>query len=315
MRRVALIYNPASGRGSDDRIAEVAGALEVLRRAGVEAEAVATVGPGSAAGQAREAILRGCDAILACGGDGTVNEVLQSVAGGTAALGVLPLGTANALAADLGLPHSPEAAAAMLLTASRVRVPVGRIGYCDLAGVPRSRYFTVAAGIGADALLISRLDAKLKRRFGYALYAIEGLRILALHSFPLFEAGFCLSEDERRAEYVSQLMAVRIRDFGGVLHKLAPGASLRHETLRLVAVKTRRRWDYLRFLLAMIGQRHRFSERIELMDAQSVECRAGRNAKEPVYVEADGELLGTLPARIEIVPRALTLLIPGRAEG
>ena len=160
MRRVALIYNPASGQHSKGRRAAIAKALAVLREAGVEAEALETTAPGSAGPLAQEAARRGCDTIIACGGDGTVHEVLQSLVGTQVALGVVPLGTANALAANLGLQTSPAKAVRRLLTAQPVRIPVGKIYYQDAAGATRSRYFTVAAGIGADALFISLLEPR-----------------------------------------------------------------------------------------------------------------------------------------------------------
>jgi diacylglycerol kinase family enzyme len=294
-------------------------ALAALRKAGVEAEALETMAPGSAGALAEEAVLRGCDTILACGGDGTVHEVLQRLVGTPTALGVLPMGTANALAANLGLRlglgSSPVKAVGKLLTAAPVRVSVGHISYRDREGVTRSRYFTVAAGVGADALFLSQLDAGLKRRIGYALYLWQGLRLMATHSFPLFEAAFVERESSTpRVEEISQLLAVRIRDFGGVLHNLAPGATLHKDGLRLVAFKTRSRLRYLSFLLAVAFSRQRFSRDIEILDAVSVECRAQNGSSAHVFAEADGELLGALPVRIEIVPLALTLLIPVHAQ-
>jgi diacylglycerol kinase family enzyme len=107
MRRAALIYNPASGQQSSRRGALVDKAIAVLREAGVETEKLETNAPGSAETLAREAAARGCDTIIACGGDGTVHEVLQAVVGTEIALGVIPLGTANALASDLGLRAAP----------------------------------------------------------------------------------------------------------------------------------------------------------------------------------------------------------------
>ena len=107
MRRVALIYNPVSGQHSNGRRAAINKALAVLHAAGIEAEALETIGPGSAAAQAEEAARRGCDTIIACGGDGTVHEILQSLVGTDVALGVVPLGTANALATNLGLRTTP----------------------------------------------------------------------------------------------------------------------------------------------------------------------------------------------------------------
>jgi YegS/Rv2252/BmrU family lipid kinase len=314
MRRVALIYNPASGQQSTRRAAIVANALALLRAAGVEADALETSAPGSAAALAREAIAEGCDTIIACGGDGTAHEILQCLVGTPIALGVVPLGTANALAANLGLGRSPLNAVKTLLSAEPAQIPVGRILYLDSNGGQCSRYFTVAAGVGADALCISRLDAGLKRRFGYALYMVEMFRVWATHSFPLFEAAFVSQENAAaRVEEVSEILAVRIRDFGGMLHHLAPGASLSKGSLRLLAFKTRSRLHYMRFVIASLFGRQTFSHEIELLDVLSVECRS-LNGAVGVFVEADGELLGGLPVRIEIASEKLTLLIPPGAR-
>jgi diacylglycerol kinase (ATP) len=315
MQRVALIYNPVSGQYSAGRAAAVEDALAVLRDAGVAAEAFVTDGAGSAGTFAQQAVREGCDTVLACGGDGTVHEILQSLVGTEVALGVVPLGTANALAANLDLIASPAKVVRTLLDAAPVRIPLGLIHYQDSAGNARSRYFIVAAGIGADALLMSRLDARLKRRFGYLLYLVEAFRIWAADPLPLFEAAFTAKgSDAPRVIEVSQLLAVRVRSFGGVLRKLAPGATLHNGSLRLLAFRTRSRLRYLQFFLAVLFGRHTFSGEIELLDTASVKCRARNRSHAPVFVEADGEVLGSLPVRIEVVPQALTLLISPNAQ-
>ncbi len=315
MRRAALIYNPASGQRSSRRSAIVDKAMAALREAGVETEKLETDAPGSAATLAREAVGRGFDTIIACGGDGTVHEVLQALVGTQIALGVIPLGTANALASDLGLRASPLIAIRRLLTAEPTLVPVGRISYKNGRGETHSRYFTVAAGVGADALFLSRLDAGLKRRLGYLLYLIEGFKVWVTHSFPLFEAVFEESTEHRpRVVEISQLLAIRIRDFGGVLHNLAPGATLHNNELRLVAFKTRSRFQYFKFLLAVMFKRQTFNGQIEILDAVSVVCRPRNRSKKAIFAEADGELLGNLPATLEIVPEAVHLLIPPKAR-
>jgi diacylglycerol kinase (ATP) len=314
MHRVALIYNPASGQHVNGYLASIENACAVLREAGVEAEILPTQGPGTAGEIARQAVEKGCDTVLACGGDGTVNEVLQTLAGGTTALGVVPMGTANALASDLGLGSPPAKAVRALLTASPVRVAVGKISYRDREGVERSRYFTVAAGVGADGQFFYRLDANLKRRFGYAAYLLEAFHIWSTHRFPLFEATVVApGSSKAQVEQVSQLLAVRIGNFGGVVQHLVPGAALRNSNLRLVAFKTRSRYRYLRFVAAVIFRRHTFSSEIQSLEAVTVECSTRNGSAERVLVEADGELLGRLPAHIEIVPDALTLLIPQSA--
>lgn len=311
MRQVALIYNPASGQYSARRDAAVSEIMAVLGEAGISAKAFETSGPGSAMTIADEAVRAGFDTILACGGDGTVHEVLQSLVGTDASLGVVPLGTANALAADLGLVASPAKVARKLLDASPARISVGRIHYNDQSGNPGSRYFIVAAGVGADALLMSRLDSRLKRRLGYVLYLIEAFRIWLTSSFPLFEAVLPANENGgSRVVNVSQLLAVRVRSFGGVLRELAPGASLRNGSLNLLAFKTQSRLRYMMFLLAVIAGKHTFKREVELLDTPSIECRPHNGSREALFVEADGEVLGSLPVRLEVVPHSLTLLIP-----
>lgn len=314
MRRVALLDNPASGPISPRRQAIVSATLETLRREGIEAEHLVINGPGSGSMLARQAIGRGCDAVLVCGGDGTVHEVLQCLVGTGVALGVVPMGTANALASDLGLGTKPARAIRALLAAEPVEVPVGRISFRTTDGAESSRYFTVAAGIGADALLMARMDPVLKRRFGYLLYFIEAFRIWASHRFPLFEAAFANGHGVPRMVEASQILAVRVRSFGGALGRVAPGATLHAQNLCLVAFKTRSRIRYLRFLLAVLAKRHTFSNEVELIAADTVECRPANGSSSRVYVEADGELLGQLPARIEIAAETLTLLIPPHAQ-
>ncbi|HET9741104.1 MAG TPA: acylglycerol kinase family protein, partial [Terriglobales bacterium] len=118
MRKAALFYNPHSGRRRKQRVQDVEAAVSVLRSAGVELEVSPTRAAADAGAQARVAIRDGFDTIIACGGDGTVHDVLQGIVNRDAALGIIPLGTANALAHDLRLPLSPERAARALLTAT-----------------------------------------------------------------------------------------------------------------------------------------------------------------------------------------------------
>src|SRR5579859_5134170 len=142
MRRVALIYNPVSGQHSGGRASQIRNVIAVLRKAEIEAEALETHAPGSGKSLALAAVRQGYDAVLACGGDGTVHEVLQSLVGTDVALGVVPLGTANALAQNLGLGRDPLKAVNALVTARPVEVPVGRIYFQEKNGAQGGRYFT-----------------------------------------------------------------------------------------------------------------------------------------------------------------------------
>lgn len=315
MQKVALIYNPASGQLSSRRAKIISQALAILRKAGIEVEAFETNAPGSATQFARQAVDGGFDAVLACGGDGTMHEVLQALVGTQVALGVVPLGTANVLAQALGLGNSAIKAVRKLVTARPIDVPVGRIHFRDPQGAEQVRYFTVAAGIGADALLMARMDKKLKRRLGYVLYIIEGFRVWATGPFPLFHVRIQANGDqEPQLAEVSQVLVVRVRSFGGALGVLTPGSTLRGEDLRILVFKTRSRMRYFRFLIATLAGRQTFSDEIEILNAHSVECLPRNGASETVYAEADGEWLGSLPARIEIASERLTLLAPADAQ-
>jgi diacylglycerol kinase family enzyme len=142
---------------------------------------------------------------------------------------------------------------------------------------------------------------------------VEAFRIWVSHPFPMFQARFGANGYARVAE-TSQLLAVRVRSFGGVLGTFAPGATLHSENLSLVVFKTRSRFRYMRFLLAVVGKRHTFSNDVELLEADTVECVLHNGSRSKVYVEADGEVLGQLPVRIEMASEMLTLLIPPHAQ-
>jgi YegS/Rv2252/BmrU family lipid kinase len=308
MRKAVLLYNPLSGRRRARRLAEVEAALAVLHQAGVEATIEPTRAQSDATEQAHQAIAAGCDTIFACGGDGTVHDVLQGVVGSGVALGIIPMGTANALAHDLRLPLSAVAAARASLTAKPRRIAVGRVEYADFDGNRGSRFFMVAAGIGVDAHLFYKLNPLVKGHWGMAAYCAKATRLWLTHRME----NFAVHVGQAGQAEVSQLLAVRIRNFGGVLRQLAPGASLERDDLRLVLFRTRSRLAYLHYIVrGLVGTEWQVGG-IELVHALNVGCRPlGNSARASrVFVEADGELLGTLPVEIGIVPDAVALLMP-----
>jgi diacylglycerol kinase (ATP) len=316
MRKAILLYNPLSGRHSGRRLADVEAALSVLRNAGVEASAAPTRAAADATDQTTQAIADGCDTIFACGGDGTIHDVLQGLVGTHAALGIIPLGTANSLAHDLRLPLSPADAARAALSAKPRRIAVGRIEYQDFNGKRAARYFTVTVGIGVDAHVFYKLNPLAKRRFGMAAYCTKATLLWLTHKMETFaveiKEEIAKERQDRHAE-VTQLLAVRIRDFGGVLRELAPGASLDRDDFRLVLFRTSSRIAYLRYVLRGLFGANWKVPGIELVYSKGAICRdvsSTSGTKPRIFVEADGELLGTLPVEISMVRDALTLLVP-----
>ena len=313
MRKAAVFYNPLSGRRRKHRLRDVEAACSVLRRAGVDVDVAPTRAASDAAAQVRMAVREQFDTIIACGGDGTIHDVLQGLAGKQAALGIIPLGTANAMAHDLRIPLNPAGAAEALLTAVPKRVAVGRIDYRDFNDLPAFRYFTVAAGVGVDAHLFYKLNRLMKDRMGMLAYYSKATHLWLTHRMRYFEAEFSTPGGPFVKEpRLSEMLAVRITQFGGVLRELAPGASLARNDLRLVLCRTGNRALYLAYVFRGILGLSRGVPGIHLAYADQVHCRsvAGGGKPENIYVEADGELLGRLPMTLSVVPEALSVLVP-----
>jgi diacylglycerol kinase (ATP) len=322
MRKAALLYNPDSGGSRARRQTELESVLAMLRGADVDAQLVLTDSRAHAEEKARQAVLAGCDTVFACGGDGTIHNLIQVLANTATALAILPIGTANALAHDLGLPMNVAAAARAALCASPRRIALGRVQYLDLEGHPGSRFFIVAAGAGVDAHLFYKLHAGTKQRLGMTAYYSKAWQLWFTHPMTRFlvEFGDARSQQPCRAD-VTELMAVRIQNFGGVLQELAPGASLDRDDLRLIVCRTASRLAYLLYVTRGLLRSNWKVPGIDLAHSRRVSCQYppasasadGVPQSQPkVYVEADGELVGTLPAEITIAPNALTLLTPAR---
>ena len=310
MRKVVLLYNPIAGKNRERRRADVEAAAEVLRASGAKAQTVETRGPGSAGEQARHAVAEGYDTVLACGGDGTVHDVVQGLAGTDTPMGVIPLGTGNSLANDLGLSRNPRRAAQAILTSELRRIALGKLEYPD--GAPQSsRYFIAIAGAGVDARMLYQMNVAAKDRQGMAAYYSEGLHLLLTHRFQRFEVEWndCRGAAHRTA--VTQIMAVRLRQFGGILRRLAPDAGLEKDDLQLILFRTSSRVVYCLYLLRALLERRWKTPGVDVVCAQDAVCRplAGEPS-DHIYAEADGELLGGLPVRFSTVPNALTLLVP-----
>ena len=313
-RKALLLYNPKAGGSHRMQESSLQGVAAIFRTAGVEVELEPTRAPGAGGQQAKEGMARGFDAIFACGGDGTVYDVLQSMVHGpeTVALGVLPLGTANVLASDLGLPNDLPAAARAVLDYAPRRVAAGKLVWA--AGQPT--YFSVAAGIGAHAGLIYDATARSKQHGGFATYYVAGFARLFLHDFVPFTAEITLPDGEVRREEVLEVVAMRVSSFGKWLSRWRPGGALDCDHLQLVTLKPCSRLAMFRYALYALARGEvpesvSRAANVAFIRAVRVRCRAmAGTAMVRIRAQADGEVLDGIPAEIAIVPKALTLLMP-----
>jgi diacylglycerol kinase (ATP) len=325
MHKATILFNPNSGRRGRKRDTELDHAIGIIQSAGVHTELTVCRSSPEATDHARCAVAAGSDTVFACGGDGTIHDVIQGLAGTPVALAILPFGTANALAHDLAIPLRASAAAQAAVNGKVRRIPLGRIEYEDFNGKAAARYFTVAAGIGVDAHLFYKLTAELKKRSGMTAYYLKAWQLWATHRMRPFEVEYANGSGLRQSALLTELLAVRIRFFGNILRELVPGASLDCSDLRAVMCRTASRNAYLQYVAgALLGRQWNING-IDLVSCPEIVCKlpeksAGHShdghshkqshKEDRVYVEADGELLGRLPARMTMVHDALSLVVP-----
>jgi YegS/Rv2252/BmrU family lipid kinase len=312
MRKAALLYNPESG-GSKQRQSELHAALAVLKNAGVEAQLLPTDSPVHAEEEAKRAIADGCDTLFACGGDGTIHNIAQVLAKTSVALAIIPMGTANALAHDLRIPLRADAAAHMAVRGKIRRVALGTVKCEGLDGNPVTRYWVITAGIGVDAHLFYKLHSGVKQKLGMSAYYAKAWHLWFTYPMTRFRAEYLTPDSSASIEIdVTEMLAVRIRQFGGVIRELAPGASLDRNDMRIILCRTSSRLAYLAYVTrSLLGMAWKIPG-IDLAYATQVSCGyADQHADgKRIYVEADGELIGQLPAEVAVVPDALSLVVP-----
>ena len=272
-----------------------------------------TAGPGAASELANKAASKGSDIVLVCGGDGTINEVINGLVGSQVALGLLPGGTANILARDMGLPLNPVRAATELSRWSPRRIPLGKatwwIAKASINGAPAEkgqaiRYFMTVAGIGFDAHVVYKLSPEMKLSWGVSGYIVEALRQVFRYPFQ----GFCCRTDGGPDRIATFAAVQRAGNYGGWLH-LTPDARFFDDRFTLCLFKSHNRARYFLYAGLVLARQHFHLGDVELLETRKL-CCAAQVAGETIRFELDGEPVGTLPATFEIVPDALTLLVP-----
>ena len=275
---------------------------DLLRREGVDVSPLATNGRGSAGDLARQCVAGGADLILVAGGDGTVNEVINGMAHSNVPLGVLPCGTANVLANEVGLGR-PDRVAARLSGLVPARISLGLL----VSEADRlQRHFLLMAGAGFDALIVHKVDEKMKTVVGKGAYWVAGISQIGAR-LPEFNVDV----DDRRYR-ASFALASRVCNYGGDL-EIARNVSLLDHDFELVLFEGTSTLPYIRYFLGVVANRLAHVKGVTVLHARAVRFSAP-DAEGPIYVQADGELVGSLPLTVSIVPRALTLLVPPKYQ-
>ena len=288
--RARLVINPKARQGGID----LERVISRLRERDWDVDSVETGGPGEAIDLARSAAAEGCQVVVACGGDGTINEVVNGLAGSEAALGVIPLGTANVWAVEMGIPRQPIEAADALADGRIRRVDLGQAG---------DRYFLLMTGIGLDAEVVKAVPPALKKRFGIAAFFIH-----AVHKLIGFrgERAIILIDGIPYRRWLRLAVISNTRLYGGMFtmtHQALIddglldvvifsnrngliGTARQFVRLLLRRPDTKAGYDYLQGRSIRIWTRHRLS------------------------VQVDGELYCETPITVRVEPLSLKVLLP-----
>ncbi|SPE37056.1 Diacylglycerol kinase, catalytic region [Candidatus Sulfopaludibacter sp. SbA6] len=262
-----------------------------------------TTGPGTAGGIARAWIGRGAGLVVAAGGDGTINEVLEGMVHSEVPLAILPGGTANVLATELRLGTNLERLVERLPEFCPRRVSVGHLT-CDGGRV--SRHFLLMAGLGLDAHIVYHVSDAIKSRTGKLAYWLAG--------WSLFGRRLAQIEVEidGRKRVCSFALVSKVRNYGGDF-EIARRVSLLDDEFEVVLFEGRLSLRYVKYFAGMAAGRLSGMKGVTVLRANRVVVSNVEQG--PAYAQIDGEFAGHLPAEVRIVPGALTVLMPGEYGG
>ncbi len=251
---------------------------------GAPFDLVQTSAPGDAAELARQAAQLGYSVVAAAGGDGTIAEVITGLAGSDTTLGIIPLGTANLVAANLGIPMSVDQAVEVLVTGRSIPMDVGQLG--------DGRYFALIAGAGWDAEVMRAATRQLKDRLGFGAYLLAAARTAVTPPSALFR----ITADGQHFEV--RAATVLVANVGQIFHailpveiQLAPATSISDGMLDICIFAPRSLPDVAAVLWKVASRRYVGDDRMIFLQAREIRIESDP----PVIAQADGDVAGETP--------------------
>ncbi|MDD2485831.1 MAG: diacylglycerol kinase family lipid kinase [bacterium] len=293
MARAALILNPVAGQGrlkvARDRL------MHIMSEVGLDCRISLTEQAGDGLRLAREAAGDGYDLVVAVGGDGTVNEVVNGLAGLDTPLGILPLGSVNVLARELAIPLDLPRAARVLVDGTLRRIDLG---------MAAGRYFTLMAGFGFDAEVVSNVRPPVKDIIGPSAYVLKSLEALTYYQ----ATDISIEMDGRTFQTKAFAAIIGNSSMYAYPLKVTPHACM-DDGLLDICIFERPMTDRIGFLHQMVDifrERHLHHPDVQYFRARHVVIES-----EPeIMMQLDGDIFGTTPAEVSIIPRSLPLMVP-----
>lgn len=287
-----IIANPAARYASKNRVEAAAG---IIRAGGRRINVFWTSQRGDAEEFSRRAAAEGIGLIIAAGGDGTINEAANGMARTGSCLAVLPMGTTNVLAKELGIPESIEGAVGKILNGSTHTVSLGRITLTRYPS-PATRLFLLMAGIGLDGEAVYGIGKTVKRMSGKGAYIMSGLQSLLRYSPERIE----FIVDGREINGYGAIIG-KAAKYGGHF-RVTPDASLLRPEFYAYIMAGRRRTDVIRYVYGILTGTHLGFRDIRYLRASEIEVRGSAR------VQIDGDYFGRTPAVVTLEPDALRMV-------
>lgn len=293
MKRARIIYNPTSGREIFKKnLAEV---LQRLEEAGYETSCHATTCEGDATKAARVAVERKYDLVIAAGGDGTINEVVNGMAEQEyrPKLGIIPCGTTNDFARAVHIPRDVQAAVDIIIQGDTIPVDIGRFN---------DKYFINIAGGGRLTELTYEVPSKLKTMLGQLAYYLKGIEMLP----SIKSTEVSIEYDGKLYEGEAMLFLVGLTNSVGGFERLAPDASINDGLFSLLILKKTNLADFIRIASLAVRGEHIHDPHVIYTQANRIKV----TSKEKVQLNLDGEFGGLLPAEFVNLYRHLEVFVP-----
>ncbi len=292
-----IIANPVSGRGRARRIGERV--ADLLHERGVTVDLMMSGAPGDCERIAREVLARGAQQVAACGGDGTVHEVVNGLANSDAVLGVVPCGRGNDLARALGLSKDLKDVVNTLVHGVDRAIDLGKVG---------DRFFATVATFGFDTAVAQRMQnqgagflTRVLEVGGKVSYGLTVLRTLFGYRSPFVRLRGDFGVFEGRV----LLAATANAPFYGSGIKIAPDAIVDDGVLDVCIVADVSRWTVLRMFLSAYSGAHVGHSAVRIVQTRTLQIESD----DSLWIFADGESVCEIPAKIEVVPGALRVKV------
>jgi YegS/Rv2252/BmrU family lipid kinase len=286
--KIKLIANPVAGKGARGKTERAAG---ILRSSGCEVDLYFTRAAGDGEREAAETIGQDYSLIIAAGGDGTLNEVLNGIHGSTLPVSFLPLGTTNVFALEIGMPFAVDRACAKILAGQIEKVYLGRVN---------GRLFSLMVSAGFDAETVHQVSSRLKKRLGKGAYVVSALQQFWNYRFPRFQ----VSDGSGRLVEGCGVVISKARCYGGRF-VLTPDASIREPSLEVCVLTRSGRLAMLTYSLCMILRRPFPARMATLFRSYSLTIEG-----EGVAVQVDGDEHPRTPVSVTLEPQPVYLVLP-----